>query len=227
MRSERGGLVTTHLIPRIRIMRDYMRKLIVHAKALLMVISILLCVMLSVGCVSSMRQVTKIKKAIPNAIGFIEDNKEFLDLLIDIRDRIREFNEGETENADQEDIDGIKYYLISITREELKIRGRYGNPRAAIRIVEPGSRYDILGADEKQVIKEKLIEMMPDDHPFGLRITTDEIILDYTRYHRAYLYIEHPPYETERGNMDTYTWYEYAKKVNDDWCIHIYKSANN
>ena len=189
----------------------------------LLVLLFLLVMVISIGCVSHKKHVEKAREQITSAIGFIESNKDFLDLLLDIQKRIYTMNEEMISNPDISDANIMKDLMISISQGSFQMNMTMGSTSYAVHIIENGSEYDIISDSEKRVIANMLKEMMPDDHPFGLNVSSERITIDFYHYGLAYLYISSPAIEHEYPYGGNYINYEYARKVTDDWCVQIYK----
>jgi len=202
-------------------------KTVAALRAITFIICFALCGALSTGCVSHVKQVEKVRAAIPEAIKFIESNVEFLDMLLDIKDRIKMFNENSSNTPDSDEtlvIDSITFEIykggldVIVYFEEANTRGRIG-------II--GSRFDILTFSEMDTIESKLLELLSYGHTSGMVMSADEISISYTEYRRAFLLIENPALEFEIGNSVTYTYYESSEQITDEWCIRICKLNYN
>lgn len=200
---------------------------IIGKPASLLVAGIMVILFFSCGCYSCMsdlEQVETARKQIPEAAEFISDNKEFLDMLLDIQKRIRSLNEDKKSSTDDNEPGIIGDYRISIYKDELsiiKFDENFSSPRS----IEEGNEYDILTTDEKQLIKNKLLEMSHDEHPRIIRISMERVSMSFYYYERATIYIESPAVEFEHHYGDSYVMYKYSEKVNSDWCVYLEKAG--
>jgi len=177
------------------------------------------------SCVPDSWQVETARKQIPVAIEFIGDNKEFLDMLLDIQERVRSFNEQMQIGLNSSEDTLIGRYMMTLYKEDLAIFMTLGEYSSASRSVQVGSEYDILTYNEKQLIKDKLLEMMLDERTMTINIFLEKVSLSFYRYQRATIYIESPAEEFEDQDGDSYLTYYYAEKVNHDWCVYLEKAG--
>ena len=204
-------------------------KKIISIQMLILVIGILLCGLLVTGCaelifadfVDHKKQVDKIMEKIPVATNFIEDNQEFLDLLLDIQGRIRAFNEDGGKESEADEFFAIDEYLISLSQVGFSITVFCEDTEYNRERVYPGNKYDLFTAYERQIIEDTCLELGEERR--GMSISADVVSIYYAMYERAFLNIESPAAEAEYRYGDTYGTYERKIKINDDWCIHIYK----
>jgi len=193
-----------------------------YFRIIALAISVALCCILSTGCRFHKAQVDRIRAEIPAAIEFIESSDEFLNLLLDIKERVRMLNlvNSNTLYADELFLENIDFTIyndeleILVFFEEANIRGRTN-------LV--GSKFDLLTLSEIDTIELRLLELISNNYNPSFWISADEISFTFTEYERAFLHIEHPSVDFELGNSDTYQYYEYSERVTDDWCVRICK----
>ena len=205
------------------------RQFIVMKQSCIKITSLLICsflITILAGCVSHKKQVDTVMDAIPDATRFVEENKVFLDLLLEFQSRINQFNNDSLETSLTDCPRIIDYYRIYIHQAELIIFVYYTESFNSKQTEVSGSVFDLLSDDEKILIENKLLDlqdMMTDKHQLGIYMSSERISIDFTRYRRASLVIESPAEEFERHFGNAYRSYEYATKVNNDWCLHLYK----
>jgi hypothetical protein len=177
------------------------------------------------SCVPDSWQVETARNQISEAISFVDSNKEFLDMLLDIQIRIRSYNEHMQSGYGDSETSIIGGYKMTIQKENLDIYVRLGASSSNPRPIEMVSDCDILTAYEKQRIEDKLLEVMPDESPMIIQIPEERVSMSYYYYERATIYIVSPSMEFELQDGDSYLKYNYAEKVNDDWCVYLEKAG--
>jgi hypothetical protein len=168
-------------------------------------------------------QVKNIKRHIPSSVVFINENKKFLDVLLSIAEKLRNY----TSTLDI-DLSVTNGWLFNIY---------YSNEKNEIVFSEgPGVFYNgaesLVEIDVKTLFSEYensvFLEIMStkmnskknnQGREIEIIIYADRINIQYWSFLLADLMIISPPIELPES--DDYNWYEYGIKVNDDWGIYL------
>lgn len=94
--------------------------------------------------------VEDLQRQLPDAVTFINENQELLDLLLKIKDRINEYNE------EHEETKIISYYMYPGVGDEkrLGMTVSYTDPANDVKAVHEGDRFDIFSKDERARINQ-------------------------------------------------------------------------
>jgi len=185
---------------------------------ILIVTCLLVFCMTLAGCRSPTKEINTIKAVIPEAIEFIERNKDFFDLLQDIQKRIREFNETASGALIEDSSAAINRYIMSIHRDEFYIMVYCDDKEYNQKNTNIGDKYNLVTAKERQVIEDKVREIRIDEYQRAIRIMPDSIVVEYKQYEWAFLFIESPSLEHENIAARPME-HDSRIKVTDDWCI--------
>jgi hypothetical protein len=176
------------------------------------------------------KQVKGIKKRIPVSVQFIEENEEFLDVLLAVAEKMRGYAAVQNIDADITDTWLFKFYYsndeedVIITKNSSIFKG-YGGRLNDMEIKSLISEY------ENYVIHETMSKKMSSKknnqgREIDVIVNNNQISIHYFSYLLANLSIDNPPREVEES--DDYYEYSYGIKVNDDWGIYLqrYGKAN-
>jgi hypothetical protein len=168
-------------------------------------------------------QVKNIKKQIPAATQFIEENKEFLDVLLAVVEKMRGYVAVQNIDEDITDRWLFEFYYSQekktvIITKNYSIFKKYGGDLIDIRAKALFSEY------ENYIIHETMSKKMSSGKNGNGRVPViliyaDRVRIEYAAYLLAYLTILSPPIEVEES--DDYYEYSYGIKVNDDWGIYL------
>lgn len=198
-----------------------MKKKIIIPLVIVLLFSALYATWIAIGPPSHKKQVATAREVIPEAIQFYKDNIDFFDLLVDLKRRIIEFNGGE--DIPSRGLDDYHYGMVS---EYLTITVKEGKATFDFR----SAGYSQLLTMEEKVLIEKTLLQLEDEYWRGAtHVTSKFISVNYFNYNRASLDIQNPAEEFENGNKnDAYqSIYEYAEKIDDNWCVYIWKGEYN
>ena len=158
-------------------------------------------------------------REIPIVTRFYEENKDFFDLLLDIRDRIILFN---IENEDT-----ISELDFTIYSEKELLRVRVSGPDG---YTYPGFQLDLLTPDERHLIDMTLRKIeRPEEMFIGVRVQERYIEvygLFWGRSEDAWISLVSPVSEAKPL---TYMgpWKSYIEPFNDDWSVVIQTRFRN
>jgi hypothetical protein len=162
------------------------------------------------------KQVEVVKEYIPEAIEFIENNDSLLDSLLDVKQRIAEYNKKYI-NAYGENKYNPVYYDIYLSQktQELVYRSYF----TASKDYENNLQEQIFTESDENIILAifQIIQLKDDD--YYISIHEDSILIVFANYNTATLFIESPPQDID--DTEGYSWYTYAKHVTDDWGIYL------
>lgn len=163
--------------------------------------------------------VEEVRKQIPIAIQFIDENEEFLEILNAVKEKLRLFID-ET-NGDENTL----YYEIYQIKKDIIFRMHSDVYTNDIGELRDKNKFNLFTEKEKATIRETLINKinLREKH---IEIKSDNINIYFASYMTADLSIENPPREIEESN--DYYEYSYGIIVNDDWGIYLqrYGEAN-
>jgi hypothetical protein len=170
------------------------------------------------------KQVKGIKKQIPRAIQFIEENEEFLDVLLSVAEKLRDFA---IELGIDEDITDMALFGIYYSKEKKDVtifeNLSYINNNTKD-LVNKNKIKALFTERENNVMYATMEKKMNTEKNNNgvvpvIYIYTDSVRIDYAAYLFAELIIENPPREKEES--DDYYKYEYAFIVTDKWGIYL------
>ena len=172
---------------------------------------------------SARKQFETVEAKVPDAIQFMEENKEFLDMLLDIQRRIKAFNEEGALSSYS--FLNLNEYTFSLREDGIQIRVFCDDVQQNRGVLKQRSKYDLLASEEKEIIEAMLMEFLS-DRP-SILVSSHVISISYMSYNRAFLHIENPVREFVARYEDSHENYWVSIKINDDWCIYYGKMQNN
>lgn len=189
---------------------------------------VLLCTVFLTSCETDYEQVARVKDEIPAATDFIERNVEFLHVLLEIQQRIIDFNGEVLAGAYPDGVTLIDDMGVTIRQDKLEMYLTRGFDNTAwLRFTRGRSINDVLvTADEKDRLENALREIPLENWPH-VWISAERVTIAFFEYKRTQMYIEHPSSNFEMIHYSDYSWYDYKKAINDDWCVAVYKNQNN
>lgn len=165
---------------------------------------------------SRRKRVRMLKEEVPALIQFVEDNGEFLQLLIVGMERINEDNSKRAAESDS---------CVMISRLIINIEGGGVQTRADYDVsgVHSGacSEYTPFSSDEGDILLRAIQESSLDR--VGVYIDLNryyEISFTFAQVNSTSMLLIHPPMDIEEP-VDYWLPFTFTIPVNDDWCILI------
>jgi hypothetical protein len=168
---------------------------------------------------------------IPDAIAFVKENQDLLDIILDTQTRINKFNEEHSiqkihgyrfipNYSAQGGLMFDKYLLIRVSHSD-------GSVHNAEMTLKPGSEFDLFSEDEKDRINMA-------QNLACITVNTDMIDIEYATIEKAQLNIFHPTIIRQ----PTYIYIQNTGKiyyqkiycnvlVDEDWYIEINNTPKN
>ena len=174
-------------------------------RTILMILLLACCLNLSACGPSRAKQAKNLKALFPEVKQFADDNKECLQTLLVIKDRIREYNEPREERM------RIKQYVITTDENQVEFAARWCT-------LSPEEELSLITEEERELISETILKMSYEYR--SCYITQDSITITYASYGNTTLGLDNPAEEIADpgvypGEID------FTEPVNDDWCISV------
>ena len=169
---------------------------------------------------SRTKQVKDLKAQFPEVKLFVDENSEFLQTLICIKDRIREFNElqaeqwcGFTIQSLPEELLPINHYYIHVVENRVAFEALWYKP-------SPEEELSLITGEERVLVGETLLEISHELR--SINIYPDSISISYGSSVNTGLALVNPVLEIEDpGYYGGRSIIVFTEPVNDDWCIKI------
>jgi hypothetical protein len=164
---------------------------------------------------------------IPEVVQLVTGNSEAFDLLLEIKDRVNEFNANPINGV----ISAISSYTLDMRTEDVRIHVFFEKTSSKpSRDVKLGDEANFLTAADRRVLLDAL-------SGYSVFISPGEIGIQMSWIGFAELIVMHPPSAAfgynERGsqnhwvsplNSDDYSYYSYFEIIDENWLIEIYNA---
>ena len=161
------------------------------------------------------KQVRILKQQIPEVKQFIYDNSEFLQLLLDVKEKINEINEQVAEETGK--LDAITDYQIYVWNDGIYYDA-YGKDYFSRESFSPFTGTEYL------LVQKILFGLYQSNNVASVSIYPDKIYFEFTCSVNTWLVLLNPVSDIEDPRKYSGR-FEFTEKVNDDWCILIYNNT--
>jgi len=173
---------------------------------------------------SSSRQVKNLKALFPEVKQFADDNSEFMQTLLDIRERVREFNElmaelGAGYSQHSLPVEFLPILMYTINAEDNQVQFI-----PLLRTLSPEDAPPLITEDERALISDSLLKMSYEYR--SIRITPEDITIPYANSGSTVLCLVNPAVEVSDPEYYPSTGpVVFTEPVNDNWCIKVSRFA--
>jgi|GEM_PF-1579957 len=156
------------------------------------------------------KQVRILKQKIPEVIEFVENNGDFLQALLNAKERLNSINDAN--HNENSSIDFIIDYQITIYMDEVSdySRGRIESTDVKNMLFTP---------EEQQLVDMVLMKNQKINGVSCVTISENEIMFDYIDYHNTQLLLKNPAIVIDDPKVYTSAWIQFTVPINDNWCI--------
>jgi len=188
-------------------------------KRLVVILTLAVFSLILSACLPSPKQAYRVKNQTPLAEKLIKENTEVFDILLEIKNRVIEYGDEELIIDGQcYTIQGYSIRIGDVISFKPYIKSGLGPATG-----QPDTEYVFLTAEEQEIISNVFLNKLEGkcDERFII-IESNGVYFRYLNSGWANLAIENPARDVPE--YDSWEWYEYAVKVNDDWGIHIFQN---
>ena len=174
---------------------------------------LLICCLVTSSCAPTRgKQVRILKQMIPEVKQFVEDNGEFLQILLDIKEKINEINTLKEDEMDG--LEAISEYFICIYNGRVEfITDGYDK--------DSRNQFFPLSTEEWVLVTDVMQEVYLSNDRSGVVIDQNGINFSFAFSMNTELIIHNPVLEIEDPG-EYFGQFEFTVEVNDDWCILFY-----